>query len=675
MIWGPPKEWVLQEECVAITHDRKMGDKAILAGSLLIIGSLLLFAFFIKLGFDEGKILSREIKLGQSLEVLRDSREVLDRLYADAGPSNSTGPGVREKAVRFRRQLSALFQDPIAWTGLEPEDQSYFRGLAQRLDTGVLTLEPSLYREGVNILQHRTRILEGRIRDGRQDYDLAENFRIGIGALTFFLASGGILGMMLAVRRVRKVSARVTDVLNGAGVPLFLKDRKGRWVWANRVGLRLFGFDRKPSSLWREKDFSTTPVLREDETLERFQKNDEEAFKRGDFTRNMEVFSRQGGSPRHFDFVRIPLADEEGVPIGLLVTGQEVSMQIIRSLHLALSRINELITRVPDPETLFGEISRIVMEFGRVQACLIGEIDPETRNLTWVEVRGISLEAAAPLKFSSDPFMPEGSGFVGSVLRSGRYLTARLHRNEYPLYKKPGEENHNSFINVGAFPIYRGERIIGLLLVHDPLAGGFDAEMTDFLIQVSRNLSFGLDNWDRDHRKKSEEEKIVFMAFHDPLTALPNRRLFLDRINQARERSLRGIEHFAVGVLDLDGFKAVNDCWGHQMGDKLLVEVSGRLKRTLRGADTLARLGGDEFGFVFADLASSSLEQITRRILEIFSQPFEVGGRSLVVGGSLGLTLCPPDDGDANTLIAHADKAMYQVKSSTKNSWKVYAPL
>ena len=149
----------------------------------------------------------------------------------------------------------------------------------------------------------------------------------------------------------------------------------------------------------------------------------------------------------------------------------------------------------------------------------------------------------------------------------------------------------------------------------------------------------------------------------------------MDRINQARERSLRGMEHFAVGVLDLDGFKAVNDRWGHQMGDKLLVEVSGRLKRTLRGADTLARLGGDEFGFVFADLAATSLDQITRRIIDIFSQPFEIGDRSIVIGGSLGVTLCPPDEGDANTLIAHADKAMYQVKATTKNSWKVFAPI
>ena len=266
-------------------------------------------------------------------------------------------------------------------------------------------------------------------------------------------------------------------------------------------------------------------------------------------------------------------------------------------------------------------------------------------------------------------------GLVGSVLRSGRPRTARLHKDEYPIPRKPDDEGADSFHNVGVFPIFRGNRTFGALIVHDPSTGGFDPEMTDFLVQISRNLSFALDNWDREHNKKSEVEKIVFMAFHDPLTSLPNRRLFMDRVNQARERSHRGMEHFAVGVLDLDGFKAVNDRWGHQTGDKLLVEVAGRLKRTLRASDTLARLGGDEFGFVFVDVSDSLLDQITRRIIDVFAQPFDIDDRSIVVGGSLGVTLCPPDEGDANTLIAHADKAMYQVKATTKNAWKVFAPV
>ncbi len=656
------------------SHDRTLWDRTLLAGALLVAGSFLLFFFSTRLGSDEGRLLRREEGLEQSRGLPRDIRSAQDRVHADLETSGSTHAVFRDVAA-LRSLLSALFRAPLSFRGMEPEERAYFRSLARGIDTGTLRMEPAVYREGLRILAHQERVLARRLRDARQDYGWTEDLRLGTGVLSFLLAAGGILGMAVAARRVRSDAARVTGLMDASGLPVFLKDRKGRWIWANRSGLRLFGLDRKPPSVWRDRDFSASPGLRAGEYLERFQKNDADAVKRGDLTRTVEVVSRQGGAPRHMDFVRIPLWDEDGVPLGLLVTGQEISVQILKNLHLALSRLNELITRIPDPETLFDEVCRIVMEYGRVRECLIGELDPETRNLSWIELRGITAESAAALRFSSDPSLPEGMGMVGSVLRSGRPRTARLHKDEYPILRKPDEESPDGFHDVGVFPFFRGNRIFGALLVHDPSTGGFDPEMTDFLVQISRNLSFALDNWDREHHKKSEEEKIVFMAFHDPLTSLPNRRLFMDRINQARERSLRGMEHFAVGVLDLDGFKAVNDRWGHQMGNKLLVEVSGRLKRTLRGADTLARLGGDEFGFVFADLAASSLDQITRRIIDVFSEPFEIGDRSIVVGGSLGVTLCPPDEGDANTLIAHADKAMYQVKATTKNSWKVFAPL
>ena len=655
-------------------NDRTLWDRTLLAGALLVAGSFLLFVFSTRLAYDEGSLLRREEGFEQSLGLLRDIRSALDRVQGDLAISGSTHAVFRDVA-KLRNLLSSLFRKSLSFKGMDPEEQAYFRNLARGIDTGNLRLDPSVYREGVRILGHSERLLARRLRDTRQDYGWTEDLRLVAGVLAFILSAGGILGLAVAARRIRKNAARVTDLLDASGLPVFLKDRKGRWIWANRSGVRLFGLDRKPPSVWRDRDFSAGSGLRAGEYLERFQKNDADALKRGDLTRTVEVVSRQGGSPRHMDFVRIPLWDEDGVPLGLLVSGQEISVQILKNLHLALSRINELITRIPDPETLFDEVCRIVMEYGRVRECLIGELDPETRNLSWIELRGITAEAAAALRFSSDPALPEGMGVVGSVLRSGRPRTARLHKDEYPILRKPNEESPDGFHDVGVFPFFRGNRIFGALLVHDPSTGGFDPEMTDFLVQISRNLSFALDNWDREHHKKSEEDKIVFMAFHDPLTSLPNRRLFMDRINQARERSLRGMEHFAVGVLDLDGFKAVNDRWGHQMGDKLLVEVSGRLKRTLRGADTLARLGGDEFGFVFADLAATSLDQITRRIIDIFSQPFEIGDRSIVIGGSLGVTLCPPDEGDANTLIAHADKAMYQVKATTKNSWKVFAPL
>ena len=655
-------------------HAKALWDRTLLIGTFLVAGILLLFVISIHLGTDEEMLLRHDLALEHSRELVRNISSALERVQTDLSSSGSTQTVFRDVG-RLRSLLTSLVRAPLAWKGMEMEEQGFFRSMMGEIDSGNYRLELSLIRQGMQVLDHRERVLSRRLRETRQDYGWTEDLRLFVGALSLILVAGGVFWMVYGVRRIRGESSRVTGLLEASGLPVFMKDRKGRWIFANRAGLRLFGLDRKSPAVWRDRDFSSAAGIRAGDALERFQKNDSDALSRGDVTRTIEIISRPGGSPRHLDFVRIPLFDEDGLPLGLLVTGTEVSVQILKNLHLGLSQLNELITQTPDPETLFDEACRIIMEYARSRECLIGELDPETRNLNLIEFRGISEKSAEKLRFSSDPAIPEGMGLVGSVLRSGRPRTARLHKDEYPIPRKPDDEGADSFHNVGVFPIFRGNRTFGALIVHDPSTGGFDPEMTDFLVQISRNLSFALDNWDREHNKKSEVEKIVFMAFHDPLTALPNRRLFMDRVNQARERSHRGMEHFAVGVLDLDGFKAVNDRWGHQTGDKLLVEVAGRLKRTLRASDTLARLGGDEFGFVFVDVSDSLLDQITRRIIDVFAQPFDIDDRSIVVGGSLGVTLCPPDEGDANTLIAHADKAMYQVKATTKNAWKVFAPV
>jgi len=168
---------------------------------------------------------------------------------------------------------------------------------------------------------------------------------------------------------------------------------------------------------------------------------------------------------------------------------------------------------------------------------------------------------------------------------------------------------------------------------------------------------------------------IQHMASHDVLTDLPNRRVFLDRIEQTIIRSERTQELFAVGLLDLDGFKSVNDRLGHQKGDELLIQVTKRLEGLLRKSDTLARLGGDEFGLLLTGLNEGAVDLFTK-IVESLLDPFDVGNRSgepVRISGSMGITLFHSDPGDATSLIAHADLAMYRVKDSGRNGWAVFA--
>jgi diguanylate cyclase (GGDEF)-like protein/PAS domain S-box-containing protein len=173
---------------------------------------------------------------------------------------------------------------------------------------------------------------------------------------------------------------------------------------------------------------------------------------------------------------------------------------------------------------------------------------------------------------------------------------------------------------------------------------------------------------------KEHEKKLENMAHFDLLTTLPNRVLLADRMHQAMVQAQRHRQLLAVAYLDLDGFKAINDTYGHETGDQLLIALSGRMKTTLREVDTLARLGGDEFVAVLIDLADGAAsEPMLNRLLAAAAQPVAIGDHVLQVSASLGVSFYPQnDDVDADQLLRQADQAMYQAKLAGKNRYHVF---
>lgn len=174
--------------------------------------------------------------------------------------------------------------------------------------------------------------------------------------------------------------------------------------------------------------------------------------------------------------------------------------------------------------------------------------------------------------------------------------------------------------------------------------------------------------------RKMEEERLVHNVFHDALTGLPNRALFMDRLRLATERARRRKDQlFAVLFLDLDGFKAVNDSMGHIMGDQLLIQVSRRLKACLRTTDTIARLGGDEFTILLEDLGLDGVPiRVVERLQSELERPFKVGSRDIFVTASIGVTSSKRRYERAEEILRDADMAMYKAKSSGKASYEVF---
>jgi diguanylate cyclase (GGDEF)-like protein/PAS domain S-box-containing protein len=160
------------------------------------------------------------------------------------------------------------------------------------------------------------------------------------------------------------------------------------------------------------------------------------------------------------------------------------------------------------------------------------------------------------------------------------------------------------------------------------------------------------------HDARQYQDELRYQASHDPLTRLPNRTLFNERIAAARDGDLG-----AVLLIDLDGFKAVNDTFGHHVGDALLVATAERLRAHVRPNDTVARLGGDEFAILLPDGTGPIAQEVAGRITAAFADPIAVEGHRLEVGASVGLAFGPLDD---PALLRHADSAMYAAKRRGK---------
>ncbi len=205
-------------------------------------------------------------------------------------------------------------------------------------------------------------------------------------------------------------------------------------------------------------------------------------------------------------------------------------------------------------------------------------------------------------------------------------------------------DSHQRIVTCSLLPLKQGERAIGIV--------GTAVDITD---------------------RKAAEQRIEHLAYHDPLTGLPNRRLLNDRLTMALSQAERDGRMVAVLFVDLDRFKSINDSLGHRTGDLVLQELGSRLRSCMRLADTVARMGGDEFVFLLPAL--EEMEEATvvaQRILDAVRKPFQIESREFVLTASAGISFYPLHGRDAETLIKHADIALFENKRRTSDSYEVF---
>ena len=203
--------------------------------------------------------------------------------------------------------------------------------------------------------------------------------------------------------------------------------------------------------------------------------------------------------------------------------------------------------------------------------------------------------------------------------------------------------------------------------------GAHDYIMKGNLARLAPAVERELREADVRRERRRANERVAYLAYHDPLTDLPNRALLQDRLHQATLACRRDGKPLALLTLDLDGFKEVNDVLGHHAGDRVLQQVAARLRATLRQSDTVARFGGDEFALLLPLVDADGAEHTARKVLQALEEPVVVDGRPLAVHGSIGIACFPSHAANGEELMQKADVAMYLAKSE-QSGYSIYSP-
>jgi diguanylate cyclase (GGDEF)-like protein len=264
--------------------------------------------------------------------------------------------------------------------------------------------------------------------------------------------------------------------------------------------------------------------------------------------------------------------------------------------------------------------------------------------------------------------------------KSGTLHTANGYASLLKLRKWRSIATRGGWQSAAAVPIRRGGAIHAILFVVSSDTAVIDPETQRLIEQIARTIGRTLDDLDVKSALRAEREAQSQIARHDALTLLPNRRAFEEALPAAIAEMRRTGSAIGIGMLDLDGFKPINDRFGHAAGDHVLRCLATRLRRTLRERDFIARLGGDEFALIIHDLPNvRALEQLCDRLHAALVAPIELEtGETITMAASFGITLYPEDPSEADTLVRHADIALYTAKyaKATRNQfWTLYSGL
>lgn len=406
---------------------------------------------------------------------------------------------------------------------------------------------------------------------------------------------------------------KLLSIMNNSTAIITLKDIAGRYEFVNHQFEEIFNLKAEDILGKTDRQFLSEQIADD------FRAKELEVVRKLK-TIESEDHIKHGDLDLYFLSVRFPLVGADNLPYGICTQSSDITTRIQAESQLRLA------SRVFDRSS-----EGIIVTDNRKRILTVNEAFTTITGYKFEEVRGKN-----PKFLSSGlhdaPFYRE---LWDSVKTKGYWQGEILNR------RKNGE-------------VYPEWQTINAIHDHKGNISNFVAMFSDITIV------------------KQSQQRIEFLASHDPLTELPNRLLFLDRVNHAIERGDRGSYPFGILFIDLDDFKVVNDSLGHSTGDNLLKEVAIVMKHLVRPVDTVARFGGDEFVLLIENTTIEEIEATAKRICSTMSNTQFLGSQAVHVGASCGIAVYPDDGANTELLLKHADTAMYEAKLKGKNLYQFF---